>query len=212
MQLIEQSNVESVGKNISELISNKFSGNVSGLSRFKMFKNGLSGYSTEMLKAVATSGQFDKATAELILRTTDLNDEVIDSILTSEKFANNLGKSINPIENFGKAIKQAGKNILEMGKSIGTFLLTNPIGWIIDAAAAIALLAVLYKKFNISAEEANKNLKNAFDESKTFISSSLNLSLFEKVRYINLLTSGKLNSYLADIDRQAEAMFSRLVK
>jgi hypothetical protein len=32
------------------------------------------------------------------------------------------------------------------------------------------------------------------------------------VRYINLLTSGKLNSYLADIDRQAEAMFSRLVK
>ena len=33
-----------------------------------------------------------------------------------------------------------------------------------------------------------------------------------KVRYINLLTSGKLNSYLADIDQQAEAMFSRLVK
>ena len=28
----------------------------------------------------------------------------------------------------------------------------------------------------------------------------------------NLLTSGKLNSYLADIDRQAEEMFSRLVK
>ena len=33
-----------------------------------------------------------------------------------------------------------------------------------------------------------------------------------RVRYINLLTSGKLNSYLADIDRQAEAMFTRLVK
>lgn len=30
--------------------------------------------------------------------------------------------------------------------------------------------------------------------------------------YITLLTSGKLNSYLADIDRQAEEMFSRLVK
>ena len=28
----------------------------------------------------------------------------------------------------------------------------------------------------------------------------------------NLLTSGKLNSYLADIDRQAEEMFSQLVK
>ena len=30
--------------------------------------------------------------------------------------------------------------------------------------------------------------------------------------YSNLLTSGKLNSYLADIDQQAEEMFSRLVK
>lgn len=33
-----------------------------------------------------------------------------------------------------------------------------------------------------------------------------------KVLYYNLLTSGKLNSYLADIDEQAEEMFSRLVK
>lgn len=33
-----------------------------------------------------------------------------------------------------------------------------------------------------------------------------------KVIYINLLTSGKLNSYLANIDRQAEDMFLRLVK
>ena len=32
-----------------------------------------------------------------------------------------------------------------------------------------------------------------------------------KVLYANLLTSGKLNGYLADIDRQAEEMFSRMV-
>ena len=30
--------------------------------------------------------------------------------------------------------------------------------------------------------------------------------------YYNLLTSGKLNSYLADIDKQAEDMFLRLVE
>ena len=30
--------------------------------------------------------------------------------------------------------------------------------------------------------------------------------------YTNLLTSGKLNSYLADIDKQAEDMFLRLVE
>lgn len=33
-----------------------------------------------------------------------------------------------------------------------------------------------------------------------------------RVRYANLLTSGKMNAYLADIDRQAEEMFERLVK
>ena len=33
-----------------------------------------------------------------------------------------------------------------------------------------------------------------------------------KVLYTNLLTSGKLNSYLVDIDEQAEDMFLRLVK
>lgn len=32
------------------------------------------------------------------------------------------------------------------------------------------------------------------------------------MRYANLLTSGKLNSYLVDIDRQAEEMFERIVK
>lgn len=35
---------------------------------------------------------------------------------------------------------------------------------------------------------------------------------FFEVLYTNLLTSGKLNIYLADINRQAEEMFSRLVK
>lgn len=33
-----------------------------------------------------------------------------------------------------------------------------------------------------------------------------------RVRYANLLTSGKLNGYLVDIDRQAEEMFERLIK
>ena len=33
-----------------------------------------------------------------------------------------------------------------------------------------------------------------------------------RVRYANLLTSGELNAYLADIDRQAEELFLRLAK
>ena len=38
------------------------------------------------------------------------------------------------------------------------------------------------------------------------------LKNLRKVLYTSLLTSGKLSSYLVDIDRQAEKMFSRLVK
>ena len=33
-----------------------------------------------------------------------------------------------------------------------------------------------------------------------------------KALYLNQLTSGKLNGYLADLDKQAEEMFSQLVK
>ena len=38
------------------------------------------------------------------------------------------------------------------------------------------------------------------------------LKQYHRVRYYILLTSGKLNRYLADIDQQAEEMFERLVK
>ena len=33
-----------------------------------------------------------------------------------------------------------------------------------------------------------------------------------KVLYLSLLTSGKLNGYLADLDKQAEELFTRLIK
>ena len=38
------------------------------------------------------------------------------------------------------------------------------------------------------------------------------LKQHHKILYYNLLTSGKLNAHLAEIDRQAEDMFFRLVK
>ena len=38
------------------------------------------------------------------------------------------------------------------------------------------------------------------------------LKQHHKVRYYNLLTSGKLNSYLADIEQQAQQLFLRQVK
>ena len=38
------------------------------------------------------------------------------------------------------------------------------------------------------------------------------LKQYRRVIYINLLTNGKLNTYLADIDRQAQERFERLIE
>jgi len=38
------------------------------------------------------------------------------------------------------------------------------------------------------------------------------LKRYRKVTYTNLLTSGRLNAYLADIDRQAQERFERLIE
>ena len=38
------------------------------------------------------------------------------------------------------------------------------------------------------------------------------LKKYRKVTYTNLLTSGRLNAYLADIDRQAQERFERLIE
>lgn len=38
------------------------------------------------------------------------------------------------------------------------------------------------------------------------------LKLYRRVTYINLLTSGRLNTYLAEIDKQAQERFERLVE
>ena len=35
---------------------------------------------------------------------------------------------------------------------------------------------------------------------------------YRRITYLNLLTSGRLNAYLADIDKQTEEMFFRLVE
>ncbi|NBK91746.1 TnpV protein [bacterium 1XD21-13] len=38
------------------------------------------------------------------------------------------------------------------------------------------------------------------------------LKQYHKVTYTNMLTSGRLNSYLADIDKQAQERFERLIE
>ena len=64
----------------------------------------------------------------------------------------------------------------------------------------------LLPNLSLPAEEKETNIGVWAMKHKRYLKQS------HKVHYYNLLTSGKLNSYLADIEQQAQNLFSRLVK
>ena len=64
----------------------------------------------------------------------------------------------------------------------------------------------LLPNLSLPAEEKETNIAVWAMRHKRYLKQS------HKVRYYNLLTSGKLDLYLADIEEQAQNLFSRLVK
>lgn len=64
----------------------------------------------------------------------------------------------------------------------------------------------LLPNLSLSAEEKETNIGVWAMRHKRYLKQN------HKVRYYNLLTSGKLNSYLADIEQQAQDLFLWLVK
>ena len=64
----------------------------------------------------------------------------------------------------------------------------------------------LLPNLSLSAEEKETNIGVWAMRHKRYLKQN------HKVRYYNLLTSGKFNLYLVDIDKQAQNLFSRLVK
>ena len=72
----------------------------------------------------------------------------------------------------------------------------------------IRRLVIIYLLPNLSlpVEEKETNIGVWATRHKRYLKQN------HKVRYYNLLTSGKLNLYLADIEEQAQNLFSRLVK
>ena len=64
----------------------------------------------------------------------------------------------------------------------------------------------MFPDFLLPAEEETNNIGVWAMRHKRYLKQN------HKVIYYNLLTSGKLNSYLADIESQAQHLFSRLVK
>ena len=121
------------------------------------FSNLTKDISDEMLVLAANSGQFEKETAT--------------AILASRGLDNQLGKAKSGFTLFKEGIKDAGKSLGSFAKEIAVFLGTNPVGWAIDVAAAIAIACAAYKKLHTSAKEANENIQTAFDNSSSQIES-----------------------------------------
>ena len=66
--------------------------------------------------------------------------------------------------------------------------------------------AYLLPNLSLLAEEKETNIGVWAMRHKRYLKQN------HKVHYYNLLTSGKLDSYLADIEEQAQNLFSRLIK
>lgn len=66
--------------------------------------------------------------------------------------------------------------------------------------------AYLLPNLSLPAEEKETNIGVWAMRHKRYLKQN------HKVHYYNLLTSGKLDSYLADIEEQAQNLFSRLIK
>ena len=66
--------------------------------------------------------------------------------------------------------------------------------------------AYLLPNLSLPAEEKETNIGVWAMRHKRYLRQN------HKVHYYNLLTSGKLDSYLADIEEQAQNLFSRLIK
>ena len=64
-----------------------------------------------------------------------------------------------------------------------------------------------YRLPNLTVEETNTRPIGVWGQRRLHY-----LKHHRKVLYYNLLTSGKLNSHLADVEEQAQDLFSRLVK
>lgn len=171
MNLLEKANVSekiSGVKNVLESVN----GNLTG--KYKPKKeifNLLKGLTDEEVKAAIVGGQFDKQTANVLLRIKGFSKDAADAAISTGKFVDVAEEGGSALSKLGKAAGRFGKDLLGGLKELLIFLGTNPVGWVIDIVAAMGIAYAAYKKFNTSAKEANENINNAFTESKNQLKS-----------------------------------------
>lgn len=121
----------------------------------------LDGLSTSSKGAILSLFQLDKTTLKAIISASDLGKEEADLMLK-------IAQSGGSISNLGTLFTNLGSSIKNAAKGLATFLLTDPVGWAIMAAAAITIAISAYKKFGPTQE----NLAKWLDESKQKVQES----------------------------------------
>ena len=106
-------------------------------------KNSLSSISEETTKAIAVSGKFTKAQAELILKAKGVETAEIETSLATGKFAATEGTATIATESFKNALK-----------GLWATIKSNPLLWV---AAALVGVYTAVDKYEKNIEEARQN-------------------------------------------------------
>ena len=171
MNLLEKANVSEKIAGVKSVLQS-VNGDLTGdyKSKKEIF-NLLKGLTDKEVKAAVAVGQFDKQTANVLLRIKGFSKDAADAATSTGKFVDVAEEGGSALSKLGKAAGRFGKDLLGGIKEILIFLGTNPVGWVIDIVAAMGIAYAAYKKFNTSAKEANENINNAFTESKNQLKS-----------------------------------------
>lgn len=135
----------------------------------------LKGASPDINKVIASLDGLSASSKGAILGLFKLDEQTIETFISTSKFnkeeadlVRNMAQSGGSISNLGNLFTDLGGQIKNAAKGLATFLLTDPVGWAIMAAAAVTFAIAAYKKFGPTME----NLAKWLDESKQKVQES----------------------------------------
>ena len=128
-------------------------------------------YTTETLKAAIAQSTLEKQHIKTILSANGLRGELLKTTISelenaaaTNKVAKEQGKAAASTLGLGDAFRGLGIRIKSALASLGTFLTTNPLGWLTIIGGAIAAVAVGINLYEDSVEKARKKARERTDE------------------------------------------------
>lgn len=126
----------------------------------------LKGASPDINKVIASLDGLSASSKGAILGLFKLDEQTIETFISTSKFnkeeadlVRNMAQSGGSISNLGNLFTDLGGQIKNAAKGLATFLLTDPVGWAIMAAAAVTFAIAAYKKFGPTMENLAKWLR-----------------------------------------------------